>query len=1166
MQLSAIKLIGFKSFADRVHIPFQKSMCAIVGPNGCGKSNVVDAIRWVVGEGSAKQLRMQSMADVIFSGTTQRKPLAMASVEMIFDNSQGRLTGEFAGYDTLSIKRAVERDGQSDYFINNTPCRRKDIIDIFLGTGLGPRSYAVIEQGMISRLIEAKPDELRAYLEEAAGVSKYKERRRETSLRMRHTRENMERLDDIREEQAKQQRHLKRQAGSAEKYKVFKAQERTLHWQCLAIEWRGYQAQCQAADAQLAQLQTALEAALAERTQHQTDLVTSRAAQQDAQQAEQAVQKQYYALGSDIARVEQQISHLQAQRAQLQANIDDADQQLAELTDNLAEQQDQIQDLEQETAQLTPDFETQQSAAAAAKTRRQQAEQALDVSRTQWEQYQQALAALQREHDVLHTKQTHTATQLSQWEQRQMVLTEAPDLQTDALSQELAQATDAEQEAQSNQKEANATLEQWLQKQQDNQQAIRTQSSVVQELAGEQQNVEARLSSLQALQQAAVGQDDQMQQWLSAQAYDQCQRFSSTLSVSDGWQSVVEMVLAADFNRLCVSNLNTCQGQLVAEMPPADVCWQQKVDSPISTDDHDHLGRYVSSDYLDARRLSAIYVAESRDQAWAMREQLQSHESVVTKDGAWMGRDWLRLSPLSSEQDSQLWQMQAIKEAQATLSILGDRLTEEKAALLALQETEQRILSEIKSQRAVQQNALQALNEVSKTVARCQATLAQASAQKEKQQVEQKQCSEQIETLSAALSDYETQVLTLATQLQEKKSQRESRIEEGVRLRDAAATAVTVAETSKQTLDETQMRLAASQDQLRLLTQMTDRASKQIEQLSEKRAQYIERINQDDNPDEDLKSQLQSMLSSRLEVEAALKQAADAVAKTGAQHDRFTELSQLLQKNCDQAQAALQEAKIKRQDSVTRQTTLAEALAEAEKQPAELLADLSDDCNLSDWQAQLAAKQKSIERLGPINMAAIDEYEAVCERKDYLDQQYEDLTEALSVLEGVMGKIDRESKDQLKQTFHTVNENLQQLFPKVFGGGRACLELTEQDWMTAGMVIRAQPPGKRNTTIHMLSGGEKALTAIALVFSVFLLNPAPFCVLDEVDAPLDDSNVTRFSRLVKEMSSKTQFIVISHNKVTISAADQLMGVTMQEAGVSRVVSVDVQSAVEMAEA
>ncbi len=1165
MYLKQIKLAGFKSFVDPTVIPIQSPLNAIVGPNGCGKSNIVDAIRWVIGESSAKQLRGQSMSDVIFNGTATRQPLGRAMVELIFDNSDHKITGEYAAYNEICIRREVEREGQSSYFLNGTRCRRKDITDIFLGTGLGPRSYSIIEQGMISRLIEAKPEELRVFFEEAAGISKYKERRRETENRMRHTVENLDRVNDLCEELERQLGRLQRQAKSAEKYKIFKQQEEELQLQLKGLHWQQLQTDLSNKEQQLSAKETEFEQTRAQSQQYETEVEKARVALSDFNQQQSDVQKAYYSSRAEVSRVEQRISHLKQQAEQWRDELETTGSLWQELSDNAEQHSQDREELQQDVELLSPQLVTAKESVDQLTDSLQQAEQQQQQWQESWDQFQGELSKTHKQVEVEKNTLNHLHQQRDNLQRKQQQLREEHaaidlnDLQAviDELKQQVASNADkiAQYEAEM------ASLADQISEQREQ---IAQQNHQLDQDRQQLQTLKGRQSSLDALQQAALHDDDStVTSWLGTQGLSNAKRLGETLTVDSGWETAVEAVMFDCFQAICVDD-TVSHLDALASMTDANVTLikgHSTINAASGT-----LASKVKSEAALPVDLSQIFIASDLSQAKQQLSQLQPGQSVITADGVWLSQNWVKLVKADDAKRGVLQREQELKQIGHDIAALQARIDQAEVAL----DQQKRQLSEYESQRDQLQSEYQ---QCSRILSQHKSELSSNNAQYQSKMQRLAQLAEDIEQVEQQLvkaidSIQETESsITVSSQSEaELQAKREELLHARDNKRQAVLDARDQLQTARQMADETAVRLATSENQLLLLQQTLDQDHKQIEQLDQRKSQLQEQLNDDNLPLQELEEELQQHLEKTNTVEHDL----NAVQK---QLEECQSAIQELDRNrhqtanaVQQQQTKLQQLQMDKQTLVVKQAAIVEQLQDTEHTIESILPTIPEEATISVWADDLLGLEKRISRLGPINLAAIEEYDEVNERKTYLDEQQADLREALETLEGAIKKIDKETRENFKSTFDQVNEHFKRIFPKIFGGGAAELVLMDEDMLTAGVQVKAQPPGKRNSTIHMLSGGEKALTAISMVFSFFQLNPAPFCVLDEVDAPLDDLNVGRYCALIREMVGQTQFLVISHNKVTIEAADSLLGVTQQEAGVSRMVAVDIEQAVAMAEA
>lgn len=1142
-------------------------MNAIVGPNGCGKSNIVDAIRWVVGESSAKQLRGQNMSDVIFNGTTGRKSVGKAAVELTFDNTDSRIVGEYAKFSEISVRREVIREGQSNYYINGVSVRRRDLLDLFLGTGLGPRSYSIIEQGMISQLIEKKPEDLRSHFEEVAGISKYRERRRETENRIRHTQDNLDRLNDVREELVKQLRHLKRQSNAAERYKTLKQEERLINAQIKALQWQALEQKLQEKSETLQTIEIQHEEKVAKQRSLETDIEKYRDLSNEWSDKKDEVQKNFYRLGSDITRYEQQIQYKQEQIRQWEIEYQESHELWEELSIQSTNQTNQINTIKDDIASLTPQKEISLQVEADASRELAAAEERMQNAQSEWENFQAELAHTNKEFEVAKTNKRHYDSQISQLSDRQSKLyDQLAALPIESLTTQIRPLSDKVSSLKLTVDSSHDEINQLSQ-------AILQQRATCQETQtnvsnarGELQKLEAQHASLSAMQTATL-QDQQtgIKTWLSDHNLDTKPQLGKTMSVSSGWELAVETLLAHYFDAVCVDRLDDLtpfldqleKGQFhafdTASVPPARLS-------------HARITDVISNCAYIPAWLSSVYIAENQTEAQALKSQLQAHESVITKTGMWLGGNWVRVNKSQNPEDSFLIKEKRLKDLETQISDKQSLFNGLEQALTEAQEKLAALESARDSQQEQYQQAMALLSETRSTLSATQSKL--ESATQQKAHVE-----ESLQTIAIENDQYQQamqEAINIITGFEKTQSaqeeQKEILLAKKIECQEQLHQARNTSQFKKQQADEINLRLSSNENQLSVLTQTVTSNQKQLLQLTERREMLQAHLEEAGEPLNELQSSLKNVLDQQITIETSLKTVVsewenyqEQLRACETEKDKVTKL-------CTTLKEEQQAIKMSLQEFVVRQSTLKEQITEAQFSLETIIAEMPEDAILSLWEENAARLQSKIERLGPINLAAIDEHKAVEERKTYIDQQFVDLEEALNVLQNAIRKIDRETKHLFRDTYDKINEKFQQIFPKVFGGGQASLHLTDDDLLTTGIVVKAQPPGKRNATIHMLSGGEKTLTAIALMFAMFQLNPAPFCVLDEVDAPLDDLNVGRFCQLVKEMSKDTQFLIISHNKVTIESADHLMGVTMQEAGVSRIVSVDMQAAVEMVEA
>lgn len=1162
MRLKSIKLAGFKSFVDPTTVSFPSNMAAVVGPNGCGKSNIIDAVRWVMGESSAKNLRGESMTDVIFNGSNTRKPVTQASIELIFDNSDGTLTGEYAAFAEISIRRRVTRDAQNTYFLNGVKCRRRDITDIFLGTGLGPRSYSIIEQGMISKLIEAKPEDLRNFIEEAAGISKYKERRRETENRIRRTHENLARLTDLREELERQLERLHRQAQSAEKYQEYKAEERQLKAQLSALRWQALNDQVGQREQVIGDQEVGFEALVAEQRNADASIERLRDGHHELSERFNLVQGRFYSVGGDIARVEQSIQHGQQRLRQLQDDLREAERARLETESHLGHDRTILATLGEELAMLEPEQELAAASAEETAAQLEEAEAAMQQWQDQWERFNQQSAEPRRAAEVQQSRIQQLEQSLERLAERQRRLEDESaslagdpeDAAVAEMSEQLAVGELGLEELAVEQEQVNEQIEQLREE-------LQQASRAEQQALGELQRLNGRIASLEALQQAAMDPGKGVSEWLQERGLNDRPRLAEELRVESGWELAVETVLGADLQAVLLDRLDDLD---LGDFEQGDL----RLVSP------KHASINLAGSLLDKVESSAdlspwlgrVRPVDDLEQALAARSTLADGESVISRDGYWLGRHFLRVRRAAEAESGLLARGQELERLQVErdareidIQQLGERL-----GVLA---EAQRELEELREQqRRRHQDLARQQGELNARLSASQAKLEQLSLRRRRVEGELFELTEQRALETEQLGEARLNLQDALDAMALDTEQRESLLGRRDGIREHLDRVRQEARQHKDHAHQLAVRIGSLKAQHNSIRQALERLELQFERAIERREQLNLNLEEGEAPLEELRMKLEELLERRMGVEDELKLARLAMEDADRQLRDAEKRRTQAEQQAQLLRGQLEQQRMEWQALSVRRKALQDQLHEDGFDLHGVLATLPPGAGESDWEAELERLAARIQRLGPINLAAIDEYQQQSERKRYLDAQNDDLAEALDTLENVIRKIDKETRNRFKETFDQINSGLQALFPKVFGGGNAYLELTGEDLLDTGVAIMARPPGKKNSTIHLLSGGEKALTALALVFAIFQLNPAPFCMLDEVDAPLDDANVGRYARLVKEMSEKVQFIYITHNKIAMEMADQLMGVTMHEPGCSRLVAVDVEQAVALAEA
>ncbi|XQE65430.1 chromosome segregation protein SMC [Pseudomonas sp. P3C3] len=1162
MRLKCIKLAGFKSFVDPTTVSFPSNMAAVVGPNGCGKSNIIDAVRWVMGESSAKNLRGESMTDVIFNGSNTRKPVTQASIELIFDNSDNSLVGEYAAFAEISIRRRVTRDGQNTYFLNGTKCRRRDITDIFLGTGLGPRSYSIIEQGMISKLIEAKPEDLRNFIEEAAGISKYKERRRETESRIRRTQENLARLTDLREELERQLERLHRQAQAAEKYQEYKAEERQLKAQLAALRWQTLNLQVGSREQVIGDQEVAYEALVAEQRSADASIERLRDGHHELSERFNQVQARFYSVGGDIARVEQSIQHGQQRLRQLQDDLNEAERARLETESHLGHDRTLLATLAEELAMLEPEQELTSAAAEESAAALEEAESAMHGWQEQWDGFNQRSAEPRRQAEVQQSRIAQLEQSLERLAERQRRLADelaqlAADPEDAAILELAEQLAASELQLDELHAAEAGQAERLEQLRGELQQATQAQ----QQAQGELQRLNGRIASLEALQQAALNPGKGASEWLREHQLNNRPRLAEGLRVESGWELAVETVLGADLQAVLLDDFNHLslggfdQGELRLINPQTG---SARIAGSL-------LDKVEASIDL-APWLGRVRPVESLDQALAQRLQLGDGESLISRDGYWVGRHFLRVRRASEAESGVLARGQELERLHAERD-------EREAALADLEDTLQRLQASQRQQedareqqRRLVQDEARRQGELKARLSAGQAKAEQLALRRRRLDEEQGEVAEQRELEQEQLGEARLVLQDALDAMATDTEQREQLLASRDQLRERLDRVRQEARQHKDHAHQLAVRLGSIRAQHESTRQALERLELQFERAIERREQLSLNLEEGAAPLEELRMKLEELLEKRMGVEDELKLARLALEDADRELRDAEKRRSQAEQQAQLLRGQLEQQRMDWQGLNVRRKALQDQLLEDGYDLHGVLATLPSDASEAAWDQQLEQLAGRIARLGAINLAAIDEYQQQSERKRYLDAQNADLVEALETLENVIRKIDKETRNRFKETFDQINAGLQALFPKVFGGGHAYLELTGEDLLDTGVAIMARPPGKKNSTIHLLSGGEKALTALALVFAIFKLNPAPFCMLDEVDAPLDDANVGRYARLVKEMSETVQFIYITHNKIAMEMADQLMGVTMHEPGCSRLVAVDVEEAMTLVEA
>lgn len=1164
MRLSTIKLSGFKSFVDPTTLHLPTNMTGVVGPNGCGKSNIIDAVRWVMGESSASRLRGDSLTDVIFSGSSARKPVSQAMVELVFDNSDHAITGEYAAFNEISVKRTVSRDGQSTYYLNGAKCRRRDITDLFLGTGLGPRSYSIIEQGMISQIIEARPEDLRVYLEEAAGISKYKERRRETETRIRHTRENLDRLNDLRDEIGKQLQHLARQARQAEQYTAIQAERKIKDAQWKALEFRGLDTQLQRLREQLGQEETRLQQLIAEQREAERELETGRVRRDEAGNALGQAQAHVYEVGGVLARVEQQIAHQQDLSRRLQRAREETETALNELGAHITGDEQRLHELQAAIDAAAPQLEMLRAQDEQRQDILRDAESALADWQQRWDAHGREQSEAARAGDVERTRVEYLDRQALEADRRREALAaERAALDLEALAEAFATLQIDHDERRTGLQTLTEDVEQRKQAVQALQDEARATQSDLAEVRKQVQEKRGRLAALEALQHAALGQEQGAAvAWLRARGLESAVRVGEALQVESGWEAAVESALGQLIEGVLVQAPDTL-AEALAELDEGRLALVDPqtadADCPPTS-----LAAKVRGPAAIRQLLWPLHAADDLSQARTLLPQLAPSASIITRAGERLGHGWAQAVRTGAATQGALLREKEIHALREAIAELQEREAELETALSAGRE---RALTAEQAREDAQRGVYLAHRQVSELAGQLQSQQGKLEAARgriERLESERAQLAQTLDAVReqsrearARLEEAVTRMADLETARQQLDAERRGLTERRDAARDAARASRDAAHALALTLESQRAQRAA-------LAQSLQRMSGQRGQLDTRLEELVAQLAHGDSPVADLEAQRQAALQQRVLADQALAQARALLDGIDNDLRGFEQTRHQRDQQAIAQREAIAQRKLEQQALSIKAEQLTEAVVQAGFEMQKVIEGLDADADAAVWEKAVADFDARLRRLEPVNLAAIAEHAEAQQRAEYLDAQHADLTAALETLEEAIRKIDRETRGRFKDTFDRVNSGMQELYPRLFGGGHAYLELTGEDLLDTGVAIMARPPGKRVSNISLLSGGEKAMTAVALVFAIFRLNPAPFCLLDEVDAPLDDANVGRFTAMVSEMSEQVQFLFVTHNKATMEAAQQLSGVTMREPGVSRLVSVDLAEAARLA--
>ncbi|MGH8114104.1 MAG: chromosome segregation protein SMC, partial [Rhodanobacteraceae bacterium] len=1153
------------SFADPTVLNLPTNLTGICGPNGAGKSNIIDALRWVMGESAASRLRGESITDVIFSGSSGRKPVGQAMVELTFDNSDGTLGGEYAGFNEISVKRSVGRDSQSDYFLNGVRCRRRDITDLFLGTGLGARSYSIIEQGIITEIVESHPEQLRMHLEEAAGVSRYKERRKETESRIKATRENLDRVRDVREEVEKQLDHLNRQARAAERWKKLKEERALREAELRALNYRSVSAQLDVHRQALRGAETALEGRLTAQRHLGTEIERQRETHQQHNDAMNAVQAEVYQVGAELARVEQQIKHHREMMERLQHDREESDRSWQELSGQIESDSSQHDELKAAITAAEPEAGRLREADALAARTLTESESAHAAWQQRWEAHTGQAATTSREAEVERTHIDHLDKQaLDLSRRREALLNERAAYDLDSLASETQGLSDEHAacktlvETHTQSLETHKTAAEGLLGKEGQTQIALAEANT------QRQSLRGRIASLEALQRAALGRDrDAAREWLQKVGLANGERLGARLKVNEGWERAVETVLAGMLEAVLVDDPATLANDLV-EIANTDMTLVGNSET-FNSDATGTLAAEVQGAAAARALLAQVRTAGSLDEARSVAASLAPARTVITRDGVWLGPGFARVRRAEGGQLGVLSRERELQAATDELTAVEKRITEMQERQADLRD-QRRVAEQSRddSQRDLY-GVHRRLSELAGEMQSRQGRIDSARARLETIDAELAQIGEALGENEQLLRAARGRMQSAVAGMGEHEQMRAALEADRRQLLERREAARADAQEASDGVHRHAIAFESKRVTLAALEQSLARMRSQQEQLSKHRAELDTRLAAGGDPIVALDEERQVCLDQRLAVDRKMVDARRTVEDSASALREHEQARHVAEQSMAGERDALEKLRLDEQGHRLHADQLAAAIREAGLEIEPLLAALSDEVQPDAWQQKISDLDGKIARLEPVNLAAISEHAEAAQRKEYLDAQMTDLTTALDTLENAIKKIDRETRERFKDTFDRVNAGFQALFPKLFGGGHAYLELTGEDLLDAGVTMMARPPGKRNSHISLLSGGEKAMTAVALVFAIFGLNPAPFCLLDEVDAPMDEGNIGRFSQLVRDMSEKVQFIVVTHNKATMEMTHQLCGVTMKEPGVSRLVQVDLEEAAKMTE-
>jgi len=1166
LRLSQIKLAGFKSFVDPTHIALPGQIVGVVGPNGCGKSNVIDALRWVLGESKASALRGETMQDVIFNGSSKRKPVSRASVELVFDNSLGKAAGQWSSYTEISIKRLLQRNGDSSYYINNQHVRRKDITDIFLGTGLGARAYAIIEQGMISRIIEAKPEELRIFLEEAAGVSKYRDRRRETEFRLRDTRDNLLRVSDILQVLEKQLEHLGAQAEVAKQYHALEHERDTTQHLFWLLKKREAETNRAKFDLAIEQTRTELEAETARLRDVESQLESARSEHHQLSDAMHLRQGELYTANSEIGRLEQHIKHVTEQRHRLTQQITNTERQIEQQLHQRQGVQSLLEHWQRQQESAGAKLADAEQHAQAEGKNLPEAEDAARVAQEKYNVQQREQLRLEQQLQLGEAKRENLQRNTQQMESRRSrLLLEKDNLPGfDAgVLQQAQQQLEALEAERIEQVEKLTDLKKQLpladEQRHGERDALHKHERVVAQ-------TEARLQALQQLQQQ-IDSDKDLNTWLHQHQLDGLPHLWQSIRIEDGWEDALEAVLRERLNAYAVPALEDVAGW--GDVPPGKLSlFAVTTEAQGNSKDVGELKPLIS--YVQCQDskvlpviydwLANMYAILDLAQGYASREKLPAGASFVTPQGHMIDAHSVFFHAPDSQIHGVLARQREIETLQQELIEQNRCVEESKQQLVQAEHHYQSIESQVAPLSNAGNDLQQRLHGVQMNILKINQANEHNSERITQIELEMQEVAEILESEQQQLSIIDEQIATL----REQNAAFHTQVDEAQHLANVQDAALREqrgrAQQAQHALQEAHFYVKTCAEKISDLQQNTQQLG---EALAESEQNLIQlRKDLASSKDEAAKQELQAALQVQQACEQSLAAARNILENATVKLKEFERERLASEHKLNPLREKLNEVTLKEQEARLHFEQWAEQLQGIDE-PTLLLLLEDGNPRPNALQSKLNSLNADIEALGAVNLAALEELQTADERKVYLDAQAKDLNDAMATLEEAISRIDKESRELLMDTYNRVNQHLAEMFPVLFAGGEARLVLTGEEILDSGVQVMAQPPGKKNSSIHLLSGGEKALTAIALVFSLFQLNPAPFCLLDEVDAPLDDTNTERLCALITRMAEQTQFVFISHNKITMELAQQLVGVTMQEKGVSKVVSVDIEEALRM---